>query len=125
MRIRPFGVAALFAGAALFTLSAHAAGDPAQGKMKAQTCLGCHGVASYSTVYPEYPVPKVAGQHAAYIVAALKDYKSGKRTFATMQAQASELSEQDMEDIAAYFASVGNASGQTAQPAAKADASGG
>ncbi|HET8551249.1 MAG TPA: cytochrome c [Gammaproteobacteria bacterium] len=107
MTIRLFGTAALFAGAALFASAAYAAGDPAQGKIKSQTCLGCHGIAGYTTVYPEYPVPKLAGQHAAYIVAALKDYKTGKRQFATMQAQASALSEQDMEDIAAYFASLG------------------
>ncbi|HET7371490.1 MAG TPA: cytochrome c, partial [Gammaproteobacteria bacterium] len=81
-------------------------GDPAQGKIKSQTCLGCHGIEGYTTVYPEYPVPKLAGQHAAYIVSALKEYASGKRSFATMQAQASALSEQDMLDIAAYFESL-------------------
>lgn len=119
MRIRPFGAAALFVGAALFTVTAQAAGDPAKGKIKSQTCLGCHGVAGYTTVYPEYPVPKLGGQRATYIVAALKDYKSGKRAFATMQAQASALSEQDMQDIAAYFESLGNASEKSNQPTAQ------
>lgn len=108
MTIRLFGAAALFAGAALFASAAQAAGDPAQGKIKSQTCLGCHGIPGYTTVYPDYPVPKLAGQRAAYIIAALNDYKTGKRQFATMQAQASALSDQDMEDIAAYFASLGN-----------------
>ncbi|HET7369710.1 MAG TPA: cytochrome c [Gammaproteobacteria bacterium] len=106
MTIRLFGAAALFAGAALFATAAQAAGDPAQGKIKSQTCLGCHGIPGYMTVYPGYPVPKLAGQHAAYIVAALKEYKSGNRDFPTMQAQASALSEQDMQDIAAYFESL-------------------
>lgn len=109
MTIRLFGAAALLLGAALYATAAQAAGDPAQGKIKSQTCLGCHGVAGYTTVYPTYPVPFLGGQHAAYIVSALKEYKAGKRDFATMHAQASELSEQDMQDIAAYFASLGPA----------------
>lgn len=107
MRIQPFGAVALLVGAVFFTTAACAAGNPAAGKIKSQTCLGCHGVAGYDTVYPEYPVPRLAGQHAAYIVAALKEYKNHDRSFKTMQAQASALSEQDMEDIAAYFESLG------------------
>jgi cytochrome c553 len=80
-------------------------GDAAAGKTKAQTCLGCHGIASYNNVYPTYHVPKLGGQHADYIVAALKAYQSGERQHRTMHAQASELSAQDMADIAAYFSS--------------------
>lgn len=87
--------------------AAHAAGDPAAGAKKATTCLGCHGVEGYRNAYPAYHVPKVGGQYAQYIVSALKAYKSGKRQHATMQAQAAGLSEQDMQDIAAYFAQVG------------------
>ena len=83
--------------------SAHAAGDPAAGEQKGATCLGCHGVAGYRNAYPAYHVPKLGGQHAQYIVAALKAYKEGRREHATMQAQAAALSEQDMQDIAAYF----------------------
>lgn len=83
-----------------------AAGDPNQGKIKADTCLGCHGVPSYTNVYPTYPVPKLAGQYEVYIVAALKAYQTGERSHETMRAQASRLSEEDMSDIGAYFQSL-------------------
>jgi cytochrome c553 len=83
-----------------------AGGDPAVGKTKADTCLGCHGVQSYTNVYPTYNVPKLGGQHPDYIIAALKAYKAGERDHPTMQAQASTLSDQDMADVAAYFASI-------------------
>ena len=84
---------------------AYAEGDAERGKVKAITCMGCHGIPGYHNAYPNYPVPRVGGQHAEYIVAALKAYKSGERGHATMQAQAASLSEQDMQDVAAYFAS--------------------
>ena len=85
--------------------SVYAAGDAARGKVKAITCMGCHGIPGYHNAYPNYPVPRVGGQHAEYIVAALKAYKSGRRDHKTMQAQAASLNEQDMQDIAAYFTS--------------------
>ncbi|HEV2112176.1 MAG TPA: cytochrome c, partial [Gammaproteobacteria bacterium] len=71
MRIRAFAIV-LACAAASASLAARADGDPAKGKVDAYTCIGCHGVASYDNVYPSYHVPKVAGQHAAYIVQALK-----------------------------------------------------
>jgi cytochrome c553 len=85
--------------------TALAAGDAAHGKVISYTCLGCHGIADYHNAYPDYPVPRLAGQHAGYIVAALKEYRSGERAHPTMQVQAATLSDQDMEDIAAYFSS--------------------
>ena len=85
--------------------TAYAAGDAAKGRVKAITCMGCHGIPGYHNAYPNYPVPRVGGQHAEYIVVALKAYKSGQRDHKTMQAQAASLSEQDMQDIAAYLAS--------------------
>lgn len=88
--------------------TAWAAGDAAAGKVKANTCLGCHAVKTLTNVYPTYHVPKVGGQHADYIVAALKGYKDGSRTHGTMHANASTLSDQDMADIAAFFAASGN-----------------
>lgn len=90
----------------LLATGVHAAGDPEAGRYQAQTCLGCHGIADYANAYPTYKVPKVAGQHAKYIVTALQAYKTGERDHDTMRAQASTLSEQDMQDIAAYFASL-------------------
>jgi cytochrome c553 len=81
-----------------------AAGNAESGKRLAYTCLGCHGIESYKNVYPTYSVPRLVGQHPDYIVAALKAYKSKERSHGTMVAQASSLSDQDMEDIAAYLA---------------------
>lgn len=80
-----------------------AAGDAKAGALKAFSCMGCHGVPSYTNTYPTYYVPKLGGQHAQYIVSALQAYKTGQRLHPTMQAQASNLSEQDMQDLAAYF----------------------
>ncbi len=82
---------------------AHAAGDPLKGRDKAGNCLGCHGIPSYSNVYPTYRVPRLGGQHAEYIVAALQAYQRGDRSHPTMRAQAATLSEQDMADLAAFF----------------------
>jgi cytochrome c553 len=91
--------------AAALATSANAAGDPVAGKQKNFQCMGCHGIAGWKTAFPEvYHVPKLGGQHAAYLVAALKQYKKGERDHATMRSIAADLSEKDMEDIAAYYA---------------------
>ena len=82
---------------------AHSAGDAARGKELSYTCLGCHGIADYKNVYPTYSVPELAGQHPEYLVAALKEYKAGERSHATMHQQAASLSDQEMQDIAAYL----------------------
>lgn len=81
-------------------------GDAAAGSGKFDTCLGCHGIPGYTNVYPTYYVPRLGGQNPQYIIAALKAYKSGERNHATMHANASTLSEQDMADVAAFIASV-------------------
>lgn len=95
---------ALCLALAAISSTAFAEGDPQVGARKAFTCLGCHGVEGYRNAYPSYRVPKLGGQHADYLVTALQGYKDGLRNHPTMQAQASQLSEQDMQDIAAYFA---------------------
>jgi len=82
---------------------AHSAGDAARGKELSYTGLGCHGIADYKNVYPTYSVPELAGQHPEYLVAALRAYKNGERSHATMHQQAASLSDQEMQDIAAYF----------------------
>ena len=89
-----------------WTLGAHAAGDPVQGEKKFYTCYGCHGLEDYRNAYPDYTVPRLRHQQAAYIVAALQEYRSGERPHATMHAQAVSLSDQDMEDIGAYLQGV-------------------
>ena len=55
------------------------AADAVRGGKLAYTCHGCHGIPDYRNAYPVYKVPKLGGQHAAYMVAALKEYKSGDR----------------------------------------------
>jgi len=86
--------------------AAVAEGDPEAGRMKAETCLGCHASPNAENTYPMYKVPKVGGQHAEYLAAALRAYRDGQRPHMTMQANAADLSDQDIEDISAYFASV-------------------
>jgi len=86
-----------------WSVGAHAAGDPALGEKKFYTCYGCHGIENYRNAYPDYSVPKIRHQHASYIVAALQEYRDGTRPHATMHAQAASLTDQDMEDIAAYL----------------------
>ncbi len=88
---------------------ADAAGDPKRGRVLAETCGGCHAIPGYRNAYPSFRVPMLGGQHPEYIVLALKAYKSGQRPHLTMQAQAAGLSEQDMQDLAAYFAGLGEA----------------
>jgi cytochrome c553 len=78
-------------------------GDAVHGKAISYTCLGCHGVDGYRNAYPNYSVPKLVGQHPEYIIAALQEYKGDQRSHLTMHSQASELSDQDMADIAAFF----------------------
>jgi len=93
-----------------FTASiANAEGDAAAGETKAYTCLGCHGVKHYVNTYPSYHVPLIAGQHAQYLVAALQAYRAKTRSHPTMQANAALLSDQDILDIAAWFAAQGAA----------------
>jgi cytochrome c553 len=79
-------------------------GDAKRGKAISYTCLGCHGIEGYKNAYPMYSVPKLEGQHPEYLAAALQEYRSGDRAHITMHAQASTLSDQDIADIAAYFA---------------------
>lgn len=79
-----------------------AGGDPAKGKALSQTCAACHSVDGNS-VNPIWP--KLAGQHASYIAKQLNDFKKGNRVNAQMTAMVTSLSEQDMQDLGAYFAS--------------------
>ena len=89
--------------------SALAAGDAERGAVLADTCLGCHGIKGYRNAYPNYRVPKLGGQPEEYLVIALKGYQAGTRSHPTMLAQSATLSDQDMRDLAAYFASQGEA----------------
>jgi cytochrome c553 len=79
-------------------------GDPHRGRELSYTCLGCHGIDGYRNAYPDYSVPKLEGQNPQYLASALHDYRKGDRSHMTMHSQASELSDQDIWDIAVFFA---------------------
>jgi cytochrome c553 len=82
-----------------------AKGSAQAGEKKAAMCIGCHGIPDYKSSFPEiYRVPMIAGQGAKYIVSALGQYKKGDRKHPTMRAIATSLSEQDMADLAAFYA---------------------
>lgn len=86
----------------LLTMKAHAIekGDPERGKELSATCAACHGPDGNS---PVAEFPRIAGQYADYMVHSLKAYKSGERNNPVMAGIAAGLSEQDMEDLAAFF----------------------
>lgn len=86
------------------TLSATAAGDAIAGRKTAETCMGCHAIPGYFNVYPTYHVPRVGGQGVGYLESALKAYRDGSRQHDTMNANAANLSDEDIANIAAYFA---------------------
>jgi cytochrome c553 len=82
-----------------------AAGDAARGREKTQMCAGCHGIEGWRTAFPEvYRVPRIGGQHEAYLAKALQAYKTGERSHPSMRAIASSLSDRDIADLAAYYA---------------------
>jgi cytochrome c553 len=86
---------------ALIAFSAHAAGNAEAGKQKSQVCQSCHGPDGNSA---STQFPRLAGQYPDYLVQALSEYKSGARKNPIMAGFAANLSERDMQDIAAYFA---------------------
>jgi cytochrome c553 len=95
------GLAALFG-----TNVAIAAGDAAAGQAKAATCAACHGANGIAAV-PAYP--SLAGQNEAYLVSSMQAYKDNQRTggmAAVMTGQAKNLSEQDIADLAAFYAAM-------------------
>ena len=109
--------AILFAAAALLaavSFASHADGNAASGQKLAYSCLGCHGIENYKNSYPKYSVPKLGGQHKAYIFSALTEYKDAARWHPTMRGFANTLSDQDRADLAAYFSSIATLNSGTA-----------
>ena len=80
-----------------------AGGNPELGRMKSEPCQACHG-ADGKGILPIYPV--IAGQYADYLAHALEQYRSGERKNAIMMPMASALSDDDIADLAAYYASL-------------------
>ena len=91
---------ALFAAAPV-----QAAGDVKAGEAKAAMCIGCHGIPGYQNSFPEiHKVPKISGQTDKYIASALVAYQKGERKHPSMRGIAGSLSEQDIADLAAFYA---------------------
>src|SRR5690606_27099783 len=85
--------------------AAHAEGNVEAGRQKAEMCIGCHGIPGYQNSFPEvHKVPKISGQSDKYIVAALAAYKKGDRKHPTMRGIAGSLTDEDMADLAAFYA---------------------
>ena len=94
----------LLAALLAFTFSAQAAGDAERGRQKAaQVCAACHGAQGNKPSDPSQPI--LAGQYSDYLVRALTDYKIGRRNNPIMKGFAGQLSQQDIEDLAAWFSS--------------------
>ena len=93
-----FGMALALASAPLL-----AAGNAANGKTKAAACFACHG-ADGNAVDPQYP--RLAGQYNEYVQQALHEYKDGRRNNPIMKGFTATLSDQDIQDIAAYYSSL-------------------
>jgi len=95
---------AIFAGALLLAAStaAHAQGDYRRGLEKSQVCQACHGRTGNESTLPSYP--KLAGQHEDYLIHALRAYRNGSRQNQVMAGFAANLSDQDIADLAAWYA---------------------
>jgi len=94
----------LVLAALVFSVPAYGKGNAETGKAKAaQVCAACHGPEGNKPSDPTQPV--LAGQHYDYLVRALTDYKTGRRNNPIMKGFAGQLSKQDIEDLAAWFAS--------------------
>ena len=103
----PATPAAAQAQAAANPTAAAPQGNAAAGKAKSSMCVGCHNIPGYKTAFPSvYSVPKLDGQHAAYMVKALRAYKSGERTHPSMRGVAASLTDQDMADLAAFYSNI-------------------
>jgi cytochrome c553 len=119
---RSLVAAATLSAAAVTTHAQGISGDAQAGQKKAEMCIGCHGIPGYQNSFPEiHKVPMISGQSDKYIVSALNAYKKGERKHPSMRGIAGSLSEQDMADLAAYYAShVDKKAPETPRPASAA-----
>lgn len=102
-RDRPVAAVLALALAALAAASPAAAGDPAAGRRKAAMCQTCHGIDGVGKM-PD--VPNIGGESAGYLVRQLEQFKSGERRHEQMSLVAASLSEADIADLAAWYASI-------------------
>ncbi len=104
--VRSFVAAATLAAVAVSAQAQGATGDVAAGKQKAEMCIGCHGIPGYQNSFPEiHKVPMISGQTDKYMVSALNADKKGDRKHPSMRGIAGSLTEQDMADLGAFYAS--------------------
>lgn len=83
-------------------------GNAAAGQKKVAMCIGCHGIPGYQASFPEvHKVPKISGQNAKYIAAALTAYRQGDRKHPSMKGIAAALTDQDIADVAAFYEASG------------------
>ncbi|WP_290765163.1 c-type cytochrome [Aquabacterium sp.] len=129
MRFSSLAIIALAAGlAALGSTAAQAqtadgTADATAARQKVAMCIGCHGIAGYQASFPEvHKVPKISGQNAKYIAAALTAYRKGERKHPTMKGIAASMSDQDIADVAAFYEASGKDIPSPAAPAAPAAA---
>ncbi|HJV80705.1 cytochrome c [Noviherbaspirillum sp.] len=93
------------AGLASVAAAADVVGNAKAAENKVAMCIGCHGIPGYKASFPEvYQVPMLGGQNAKYIQSALNAYKKGDRKNPSMRGIAAGLSDQDIADVAAYYA---------------------
>jgi len=112
-------LAALLATGSMTLSTAARAQDAKAGEKKIAMCAGCHNIPGYQASFPEiYKVPKIAGQNAKYLIAALNAYKKGERKHPSMRAIATTLSDQDMADVSAYYEQLDKGAAPPAAPAA-------
>jgi cytochrome c553 len=103
--------------APMLSMAQEVKGDAGAGGKKIAMCIGCHGLPRYQSSFPQvYKVPKIAGQNAKYIVAALNGYRSGDRRHPSMRGVAGSLSDQDIADVAAYYEALGKDTAAAAVP---------
>ena len=107
-RYKSFRVSLLLGGLFLVAQPAVAEGDAEEGRELGYTCMGCHGIEGYRNAYPSFRVPKLGGQGAAYLEAALLAYRDGTRPHPTMQAQAGSMTDEDIANLVAWIAQSGH-----------------
>lgn len=100
----------LVIAATIWAQPAAAQGDAEQGRQLGFSCLGCHGIEGQRNAYPSFRVPRLGGQGRDYIENALRAYRDGSRPHPTMHAQASSLSDDDIENLLAWLETSGDAS---------------
>ena len=101
MTLRLLAASTLLALAAP-ALAAGPVGNIAAGQEKSKTCASCHGPTGNESLDPSYP--KLAGQYPEYLAKALRDYRSGERNNAIMAGMAAALTDEDIDDLSAFYA---------------------